>query len=127
MLYRNNPEWVVFNEVVLTNKKCAFCLPRSNPMNDVVLFFVSFVSLFGRYMRDVTAIEPMWLSELAPHFYEFKSGYTAPSVASAHASAQASSSSSSSSAAAAMPPGRAVKKEAAEERPAKMRKMGGFA
>lgn len=26
-------------------------------------------------MRDVTAIDPMWLSELAPHFYEYRSNY----------------------------------------------------
>ena len=33
---------------------CEFCLRRSD----------------GReYMRDVTAIDPEWLSELAPHFY----------------------------------------------------------
>ncbi|BFZ19516.1 hypothetical protein BsWGS_22555 [Bradybaena similaris] len=38
------PLWVVFNEVVQTNKD---------------------------YMRDVTVIEPGWLCELAPHFYQF--------------------------------------------------------
>jgi len=38
------PPWVVFNEVVQTTKD---------------------------YMRDVTAIDPAWLSELAPHFYQF--------------------------------------------------------
>lgn len=23
-------------------------------------------------MREVTAIDPMWLTEIAPHFYEYK-------------------------------------------------------
>eukprot|EP00731_Ephydatia_muelleri_P027081 Em0018g1181a len=39
-----NPSWVVFNEVIQTS---------------------------GHYMRDITVIEPEWLYELAPHFYEF--------------------------------------------------------
>lgn len=38
------PQWVVFNEVVQTNKD---------------------------YMRDITVINPDWLAELAPHFYQF--------------------------------------------------------
>nr|KAG5708056.1 hypothetical protein BaRGS_025194 [Batillaria attramentaria] len=38
------PQWLVFNEVVHTAKE---------------------------YMRDVTTIEPEWLRELAPHFYQF--------------------------------------------------------
>ncbi|GFN74362.1 pre-mRNA-splicing factor ATP-dependent RNA helicase dhx15 [Plakobranchus ocellatus] len=38
------PQWVVFNEVVQTNKD---------------------------YMRDVTVIDPEWLHELAAHFYHF--------------------------------------------------------
>uniref|UniRef100_A0A0B7A8J7 RNA helicase n=1 Tax=Arion vulgaris TaxID=1028688 RepID=A0A0B7A8J7_9EUPU len=38
------PQWVVFNEVVQTNKD---------------------------YMRDITVIQPEWLCELAPHFYQF--------------------------------------------------------
>lgn len=24
------------------------------------------------YMRDVTAIDPLWLAEIAPHFYVYK-------------------------------------------------------
>lgn len=39
-----SPQWIVFNEVIQTSKQ---------------------------YMRDVTVIEPQWLYELAPHFYEF--------------------------------------------------------
>lgn len=39
------PAYVVFNEVVLTDN----C-----------------------YMRDITAVEPEWLSELAPHFYRYR-------------------------------------------------------
>lgn len=39
------PEWVIFHEVVLTTKE---------------------------FMREVTAIEPQWLPEVAPHFYETK-------------------------------------------------------
>eukprot|EP00123_Amoebidium_parasiticum_P020541 comp5204_c0_seq1/m.1245 comp5204_c0_seq1/g.1245 ORF comp5204_c0_seq1/g.1245 comp5204_c0_seq1/m.1245 type:complete len:699 (-) comp5204_c0_seq1:13-2109(-) len=38
------PAWVVFYEVVLTTQE---------------------------YMRDVTVIDPEWLPELAPHFYEY--------------------------------------------------------
>ena len=40
-----HPKYVIFNEVLLTSAK---------------------------YMRDISAVEPGWLSELAPHFYEFK-------------------------------------------------------
>jgi len=38
------PTWVVFNQVLLTGKE---------------------------YMRDVTVIDPEWLLELAPNYYEF--------------------------------------------------------
>ncbi|KAK3085332.1 hypothetical protein FSP39_001648, partial [Pinctada imbricata] len=38
------PQWVVFNEVIQTNKD---------------------------YMLDITAIKPEWLQELAPHFYQY--------------------------------------------------------
>ncbi|XP_065064224.1 probable ATP-dependent RNA helicase DHX35 [Rhopilema esculentum] len=38
------PQWVVFNQVLLTGKE---------------------------YMRDVTVIDPDWLLELAPHYYEY--------------------------------------------------------
>lgn len=38
-------EWVVYHEVVLTTEL---------------------------FIRDLTVIDPMWLSELAPHFYEYK-------------------------------------------------------
>lgn len=40
----NPPQWVVFNEVIQTKKE---------------------------YMRDITVINPEWLRELAPHFYQF--------------------------------------------------------
>ncbi len=42
-LFQKNPEWVVYHELVLTTKE---------------------------YMREVTAIEPAWLLELAPKFYK---------------------------------------------------------
>lgn len=45
VLFNRNPQWVVFHEVVETNQA---------------------------YMRDLTVIEPDWLAELAPHFYEFQ-------------------------------------------------------
>lgn len=45
VLFNRNPQWVVFHEVVETNQA---------------------------YMRDLTVIEPDWLTELAPHFYEYK-------------------------------------------------------
>lgn len=38
------PSWVIFNEVIHTNKM---------------------------YMRDISVIQPEWLYELAPHFYEY--------------------------------------------------------
>eukprot|EP00058_Branchiostoma_floridae_P019398 XP_002604888.1 hypothetical protein BRAFLDRAFT_264370 [Branchiostoma floridae] len=44
-LYREKPPgWVVFNEVLHTSKQ---------------------------FMRDVTVIDPSWLYELAPHYYEY--------------------------------------------------------
>jgi ATP-dependent RNA helicase DDX35 len=46
-----HPSYVVFNDVLLTSAK---------------------------YMRDITAVEPAWLSELAPHFYEFKAAINRP-------------------------------------------------
>jgi len=45
VVFKHPPDWVVFHEVMLTTKE---------------------------YMRDVTAIDPFWLSEIAPHFYEHK-------------------------------------------------------
>ncbi|KAG2183343.1 hypothetical protein INT43_006348 [Umbelopsis isabellina] len=45
VLFSRNAKYVVFHEVVETNQA---------------------------YMRDVTVIEPEWLTELAPHFYEYK-------------------------------------------------------
>ncbi|XP_014768060.1 probable ATP-dependent RNA helicase DHX35 [Octopus bimaculoides] len=45
VLYTDTPpQWVVFNEVIQTNKD---------------------------YMRDITTIRPGWLCELAPHFFQF--------------------------------------------------------
>lgn len=41
---QRSPQWVVFNEVIQTSKQ---------------------------YMRDLTVIEPTWLYELAPHFYQY--------------------------------------------------------
>lgn len=61
VLYTHAPAWVVFHDIVLTT---------------------------GKYMRDLTTIDPMWLAELAyihllviivsssPQFYEFKSNYS---------------------------------------------------
>lgn len=42
-LYRVNPKWVVYNSLVSTDK---------------------------HYMRNVIAIDPSWLMEAAPHFYQ---------------------------------------------------------
>lgn len=47
ILFKQTPQWVIFHEVVETGKGKA-------------------------YMREVTAIEPEWLGELAPHFYVLK-------------------------------------------------------
>ncbi|CAG8532054.1 4999_t:CDS:10 [Paraglomus brasilianum] len=45
VLFTRNAPYVIFHEVVETTKA---------------------------FMRDLTVIDPAWLSELAPHFYEFK-------------------------------------------------------
>ena len=42
-LYNKNPEWVLYHELVLTTKE---------------------------YMRNVLAVEPKWLIELAPKFFK---------------------------------------------------------
>ncbi|KAI6197168.1 hypothetical protein M3Y94_01192300 [Aphelenchoides besseyi] len=42
-LFQNQPEWVVYNDLVMTTKE---------------------------YMRNVTLIEPRWLTEYAPRFYK---------------------------------------------------------
>ncbi|KAI7820234.1 putative ATP dependent RNA helicase [Gamsiella multidivaricata] len=47
ILFKQAPKWVIFHEVVETSQGKA-------------------------YMREVTAIEPEWLEELAPHFYIIK-------------------------------------------------------
>jgi ATP-dependent RNA helicase DDX35 len=46
-----HPSYVVFNDVLLTSAK---------------------------YMRDIAAIDPAWLAELAPHFYEFNAPIKQP-------------------------------------------------
>ncbi|KAJ3165388.1 ATPdependent RNA helicase [Geranomyces variabilis] len=45
VLFKRAPAWVIYHEVVETTKP---------------------------FMRDLTVIEPEWLTELAPHFYELK-------------------------------------------------------
>uniref|UniRef100_A0A2L2YGK4 RNA helicase n=1 Tax=Parasteatoda tepidariorum TaxID=114398 RepID=A0A2L2YGK4_PARTP len=44
LTFCSSPKWVVFNEVLHSTKE---------------------------YMRDITAIEPSWLYELAPHYYQY--------------------------------------------------------
>ncbi|GAB1224152.1 hypothetical protein ENUP19_0177G0013, partial [Entamoeba nuttalli] len=46
-LFGRNPEWVVYHELVLTTKE---------------------------YMREIIAIDPQWLIELAPAFYQKSDG-----------------------------------------------------
>lgn len=41
-LFHQQPEWVIYHEIVMTTKE---------------------------YMREVTAVDPRWLVELAPRFY----------------------------------------------------------
>ncbi|CAN6482719.1 unnamed protein product [Victoria cruziana] len=43
VLFRVNPKWVVYHEIVSTEKN---------------------------YMRNVVSVDPSWLTELAPHFYQ---------------------------------------------------------
>ncbi|KAF9178107.1 hypothetical protein BGZ50_008054 [Haplosporangium sp. Z 11] len=52
ILFKQTPKWVIFHEVVETGQNKA-------------------------YMREVTAIEPEWLEELAPHFYILKRQHSA--------------------------------------------------
>ncbi|KAF9900101.1 hypothetical protein BX616_002690 [Lobosporangium transversale] len=47
ILFKQAPKWVIFHEVVETSQAKAF-------------------------MREVSVIEPEWLEELAPHFYQIK-------------------------------------------------------
>ncbi|XP_008673553.1 probable pre-mRNA-splicing factor ATP-dependent RNA helicase DEAH9 [Zea mays] len=51
VLFRVNPKWVVYQSLVSTDK---------------------------HYMRNVIAIEPSWLTEAAPHFYQFRAFNPAP-------------------------------------------------
>jgi ATP-dependent RNA helicase DDX35 len=43
--FRVNPKWVVYQSLVSTDK---------------------------HYMRNVISIEPSWLTEAAPHFYQYR-------------------------------------------------------
>lgn len=45
VLFKTPPAWVVFHEVIRTTKE---------------------------YMRDVIEVDPKWLSDIAPHYYEFR-------------------------------------------------------
>eukprot|EP01051_Picozoa_sp_SAG22_P018023 SAG22_NODE_2923_length_2101_cov_1.214286_3_plen_137_part_00 len=45
VLFKAPPQFVVFHEVLITNKE---------------------------YMRDISTIDSMWLAELAPHYYSYK-------------------------------------------------------
>ncbi|CAL9131738.1 unnamed protein product [Musa acuminata var. zebrina] len=51
VLFRVNPKWVVYHSLVSTNK---------------------------HYMRNVIAIDPSWLIEAAPHFYQVRTPNLAP-------------------------------------------------
>lgn len=44
------PQWLVYHEVISTTKQ---------------------------FMRDISVVEPNWLTDIAPHFYEFRSGHEA--------------------------------------------------
>lgn len=44
-LYNASPRWVLFHDLQLTTK---------------------------RFMRDLTTVKPLWLSEVAPHFYDYR-------------------------------------------------------
>lgn len=45
MVFKNQPEWVIYHELVFTTKE---------------------------YMRNIIEIQPKWLIEIAPHFYQEK-------------------------------------------------------
>ncbi|KAF9200382.1 hypothetical protein BGZ49_009397 [Haplosporangium sp. Z 27] len=47
ILFKQAPKWVIFHEIVETSQGKA-------------------------YMREVTSVEPEWLEELAPHYYQMK-------------------------------------------------------
>ena len=53
-LFRHPPQWVVFHEVIRTAQD---------------------------YMREVIAIEPQWLSEIAPHYYQLRQSSSSSSSA----------------------------------------------
>ena len=46
-LFNKNPEWVVYHELVLTSKE---------------------------YMREVCAVDPRWLVDVAPNFFKHAEG-----------------------------------------------------
>ncbi|CAA6665809.1 unnamed protein product [Spirodela intermedia] len=50
VLFRVNPKWVIYNSIVSTDRQ---------------------------YMRHVLAIDPSWLTEAAPHFYQLQKPYPA--------------------------------------------------
>ncbi len=62
VLFKCAPEWVTYHEVVFTTKY---------------------------YMREVTVIEPAWLTDVAPHFYEVRTSRKRHVDASAPAAADA--------------------------------------
>jgi pre-mRNA-splicing factor ATP-dependent RNA helicase DHX16 len=45
LMYKQNPDWIIYNELVLTTKE---------------------------FMRNIVEIKPEWLFEIAPHYYKEK-------------------------------------------------------
>lgn len=69
-LFRHPPQWVVFHEVIRTAQD---------------------------YMREVIAIEPQWLSEIAPHYYQLRQSSSSSSSAASTATTSTAAAATSAS------------------------------
>ena len=75
-LFNRNPEWLIYHELVLTTKEyAAGPSPHAHHHGHLRLLRLLFNLRLpppppaARYMREVMAIEPKWLTELAPRFF----------------------------------------------------------
>jgi ATP-dependent RNA helicase DDX35 len=103
VLMQAMPDWIVFHEVVTTAK---------------------------HFIHDASAMEPMWLCELAPQFYEFKSNFvqapTAPRGSTAAAAAAAAAAIGAESVEAASGAFAGAASGSGQPPPSKQRRLGGW-
>lgn len=71
ILVNQTPDWLVFYEVVQTNK-VSFLIPLTIPHLRITLLNSTSTQIF---MREVSVIEPTWLAEIAPHFYQVETNW----------------------------------------------------